>query len=116
MSGDREGTLTNITECLVPRMTSLGSISSLVFTTSLMTACSRQQMVSLSYDSSLSQTVGADITSIQTMGACRMRLLTMGACHYRLHTAGADHTSLPMAGACLYSGRECLPSPLTLGA
>ena len=55
MSGDRERTWTSITGCLGPR-----------FYSSLMLACTRPQMVSLSYDSSLSQTVGADLTSLQT--------------------------------------------------
>ena len=79
MSGDREGTLTSITECLVRRMTSLGSISSLVFTNSPMLACSRQQMVSLSYDSSLSQKLRADLMGLQTVGASISSLQTMGA-------------------------------------
>ena len=46
-------TRTSITSCLGPRMTSLSSYSSLVDRYSLMSAYPRQQMVSLSYDSSL---------------------------------------------------------------
>ena len=38
----------------------------LTFYSSLMSARPRPQMVSLSYDSSLSQMVGADLTSLQT--------------------------------------------------
>ena len=48
-----ERTKMSITSCLGPQMTSLSSYSSLVDRYSLMSAYPRQQMVSLSYDSSL---------------------------------------------------------------